>query len=117
MSSPSLTTVSTGPASRVVAEKREALLGLKTEELAGIHFSILLTARWEAAERTDKERRDELRHDLANLRTAYFDKIDDIAMSFGVQKAMDAKRTIERTVVLERESKPSKASSEAKQYS
>ena len=108
--------VANNPASRYLIEKQETLLALKAEELAGIHFSILLTARWEAAERGDAEHRAELRNDLTNLRASFYDKVDDIAMSFGVQAAMDAKRSVERTVMLPRENPLTSLPSEEKQY-
>ena len=117
MSSLSSNVIISNPASRYVIEKQEALLGLKTEELAGLQFSILLTARWEAAERADSELRDELRNDLANLRAAYFDKIDDIAMTCGVQAAIDAKKSVERSVTLPRDNAAAGADREVKQYS
>jgi len=104
------------PASRFIVEKQETLLTLKSEELAGIYFSILLTARWEAAERTDSDLRGELRNDLANLRARYYDKIDEIAMTCGVKAAMDAKKSVERSVMLPREHAASATNSAEKQY-
>jgi hypothetical protein len=109
--------IANSPAFRYLVEKQEALLGLKTEELAGIQFSILLTARWEAAERTDSELRAELRNDLVNLRVSYFDKIDEIAMTCGVQAAMDAKKSVERMVMLPSENAREATPTEEKQYS
>jgi hypothetical protein len=94
---------SCGPASRFILQRQKDLLTAKTDELAVLHFSILLTAKWEAAEGVSEERRAELRTELLNLRTDYFDKIDDIAMTFGVQKAIDAKKAAERTTRLPRE--------------
>jgi hypothetical protein len=95
--------------------KRETQLTDKTEELAGIHFSILLTAKWEAAEGAGTERRAELSAELVGLRTDYYDKIDEIAMSFGVQKAIDAMKSVERMVQLPLDMEPSLAGSEARQ--
>ena len=91
-----------GPGSRYVREKRELLLDASKEELASLRFSILVTAKWErsASEDGDEERRDELRDELAGLRRQYAGKIDEIAMTFGVQSAMEAKEEVERTVAI-----------------
>jgi hypothetical protein len=95
-----------GPASRYIKETREALLAYETEELAALRFSIILTARWEASDDEDPEQRAELRADLSLLRRHFSDKIDEIAMTFGVEEAMKAKDTAERTVVVPRDLKP-----------
>ena len=95
-----------GPASRYVKETREAMLAYETEELAALRFSIILTARWEASDDEDPEQRAELRADLSLLRRHFDDKIDEMAMTFGVQEAMKAKDTVERTVVVPRDLKP-----------
>ena len=73
------------------------------EELARLRFSIILTARWEAAETEDADRRDDLRAELADLRIHYSDQIDQIAMTYGVQQAMDAKDEVERNVFVPRD--------------
>lgn len=73
------------------------------DELVRLRFSILLTARWAEAENEDPDRRGELRAELEELRSLYFDGIDEIAMRFGVQQAMNAKEEVERDVVLPRE--------------
>jgi len=95
-----------GPASRYIKETREALLAYEIEELAALRFSIILTARWEASEDQDPEQRAELRADLLLLRRHYGDKIDEIAMTFGVEEAMKAKNQVERTVTVPRDMKP-----------
>lgn len=95
-----------GPASRYIKDSREALLAYETEELAALRFSIILTARWEASDEEDPEKRAELRADLSLLRRHYGDKIDEIAMTLGVEKAMKVKEEVERTVVVPREMKP-----------
>jgi hypothetical protein len=92
-----------GPASRYVTETREALLAYETEELAALRFSIILTARWEASDKEIPERRAELRDDLKLLRKHYDDKIDELAMTFGVQQAMRTKAEVEQSVVVPRE--------------
>ena len=95
-----------GPASRYVKESREAMLTYEIEELAALRFSIILTARWEASEDEDAQQRAELRADLSLLRRHFGDKIDEIAMTFGVDEAMKAKDHVERTVVVPRDLKP-----------
>jgi hypothetical protein len=95
-----------GPASRYIKESREALLSYETEELAALRFSVILTARWEASEDENPQERAELRADLSLLRRHYGDKIDEIAMTFGVEEAMKAKDQVERTVVVPRDMKP-----------
>ena len=95
-----------GPASRYIKESREAMLAYETEELAALRFSIILTARWEASDDEDPQERAELRADLSLLRRHFGDKIDEIAMTFGVEEAMKARDTVERTVVVPRDLKP-----------
>ena len=95
-----------GPASRYIQESREALLAYDIEELAALRFSIILTARWEASDNEDPQQRAELRADLSLLRRHYGDKIDEIAMTFGVEEAMKAKDEVERSVVVPRDMKP-----------
>jgi len=95
-----------GPASRYVRESREAMLTYDVEELAALRFSIILTARWEASDDEDPQQRAELRADLSLLRRHYDDKIDEIAMTYGVDEAMKAKDHVERTVVVPRDLKP-----------
>jgi len=87
-----------GPATRFIEEKQEQLLAAAAEELAALRFSIVLTARWEADRDEDPQRRMELRAELESLRACYFDKIDRIAMSLGVDIAMKVKQEVEQTV-------------------
>jgi hypothetical protein len=82
------------------------MLAYEIAELAALRFSMLLTARWEASDGESAEQRAELRSDLALLHRYYGDKIDDIAMTFGVKEAMNAKDDVERTVVVPGEMKP-----------
>lgn len=91
------------PASRYIRETREVLLAYEAEELAALRFSIILTARWMASSDEDPERRAELRDDLVLLRKHYGDKVDEIAMTFGIQQAMKTKEEVERTVIVPRE--------------
>lgn len=95
-----------GPASIYIRETREALLAYETEELGALRFSIILTARWEASDEECPEQRAELRADLALLRRHYDDKVDEIAMTFGVAEAMRAKERVERTVKVPRDLRP-----------
>jgi len=95
-----------GPSSRSIRESREAMLAYETEELAALRFSIILTARWEASDDEDPQQRAELCADLSLLRRHYGDKIDEMAMTFGVEEAMRAKDEVERTVVVPRDMKP-----------
>jgi hypothetical protein len=95
-----------GPASRYIKETREAMLAYETEELAALRFSIILTARWESSGDEDPQQRAELRGDLLLLRRHYGDKIDEMAMTFGVEEAMKATETVERSVVVPRDLKP-----------
>jgi hypothetical protein len=98
--------VSIGPASRYAREKHDAALTANTEELAGLRFSIILTVLWEASTSADAERCSELHIELAGLRRNYSEKIDEIAMTFGVQSAMNAKKQVERTVAVPQGMKP-----------
>ena len=95
-----------GPASRYIRETSIELLDYETEELAALRFSIILTARWAASENETPERRAELREELALLRRHYGDKVDEIAMTFGVQQAIKTQNQVERTVVVPRNLKP-----------
>ena len=96
-----------GPASRYIRETRDELLTYETEELAAVRFSIILTARWAASDDETPERRAELRGEIELLRKHYGDKIDEIAMTFGVQQAIETRDEVERTVVVPVEVKPS----------
>jgi len=51
-----------------------------------LRFSIILTSRWVASEDEALGRRAELRSELKLLRNHYGDKIDEIAMTFGVRQ-------------------------------
>ena len=93
------------PASRYISETREALLACDIEELAVLRFSIILTARWESSGCEAPDRRQELRNELAILRKHYGDKIDEIAMTFGITAGMNAKEEVERTVMVPRDAK------------
>lgn len=92
--------LSLSPGTSHACERRQASLANAIDELVRLRFSVLLTARWAEAETEDPDRRGELRVELAELRKFYFDEIDDIAMKFGVQEAMNAKEEVERNVVV-----------------
>lgn len=87
-----------GPATRFAQAQQEFLLAAQIEELASLRFSIIITAKWEASPDESADRREELRDELEDLRTRYFDKIDSIAMTFGVDHAMKAKEQVEHGV-------------------
>ena len=95
-----LDSVSTGCGSWIAHEKQGNLLAASTNELASLRFSIILPARWETAAGQNLERRNELRAELADLRREYSQKVDYLAMTFGIQSAMDAKEEVERSVVV-----------------
>lgn len=105
-----------GPASRYIQETRVELLDYETEELAALRFSIILTARWAASDHELPERRAELADELALLRKHYGDKIDEIAMTFGVDQAMKTQDEVERTVVVPRNLKPIPTKIDCKDY-
>jgi hypothetical protein len=73
-------------------------LAAATEKLAALRYLIILTAHWASGDCVDAERRARFHADLVRLRREYSDKIDEIAMSFGVQQAMDSQQMVERTV-------------------
>ena len=89
-----------GPATRFIEEKQEQILSTDVEELASLRFSIVITARWEASRDEDPSHKKELRTELEDLRARYFDKIDRIAMAFGVAIAIQIKEEVERRVTL-----------------
>ncbi len=104
------------PASRYIRETSIELLDYETEELAALRFSIILTARWAVSDNETPDRRAELREELALLRRHYGDKVDEIAMTFGVQQAMETQNQVERTVVVPRDLKPLPMKIEGKSY-
>jgi hypothetical protein len=89
-----------GPATRFIEKKQEQLLATDAEELAALRFSIVLTAKWEADRDEEPQRRAELRAELASLRASYYDKIDRIAMGFGISVAMKMKDEVEQRVTV-----------------
>ncbi len=87
-------------------ELEKATLAASRDELGGLRFLIVLAARWESSKSVDPECRAELHMELEHLHALYFEKIDAIAMRFGVQKAMDAQKEVERTVKVPRSMMP-----------
>ena len=83
-----------------------------TEKLASVRYLIILTARWAASDSIGHERRDLMNRDLARIRREYCGLIDDIAMNFGVQAAMDAKEDVEENVAVPKGIKPPENSEE-----
>jgi hypothetical protein len=94
------------PAAVYARLRRESNLAAMTQELSGLRFSIILLARWEAARTMDARNMVELRRELKQMRTLYSDKIDTMAMTFGVQQAMDTKADVERSVVVPKNMAP-----------
>ena len=86
------------PASRQELERQENLVAA-TEELAGLQLSILIAAKCAASGSLAAG-------DRAHLRTLFSVKIDQIAMTFGVQNAMDAQAEVERNVTIPKPTKP-----------
>ncbi|HUA93479.1 MAG TPA: hypothetical protein VL991_12980 [Terracidiphilus sp.] len=94
------------PASVYVRLKHETNLAAMTQELASLRFSIILLARWEASRAVDQENLAELRDELVHLRELYCEKIDDIAMTFSVQQAIDTKEKVEHAVTVPKNMMP-----------
>jgi len=95
-----------GPASRYVIEKRQASLSDAVEQLATLRFSILLSGKWESSGLFAAEVRAEMRDELRRTRNQYNDKIDEIAMKYGVQAAIHAKEDVEREVSIPKNMMP-----------
>jgi hypothetical protein len=93
------------PASRQELERQENLVAA-TEELAGLQLSILIAAKCAASGSLAAGDRAHLRAERAHLRTLFSVKIDQIAMTFGVQEAMDAQAEVERNVTIPKPTKP-----------
>ena len=83
-----------------------APLAALTEKMAELRYHIILTARWEASVNVDQEEREVMRGDLVRLRKQYSDKIDEIAMTCGVQQAMEAQLDVEHRVHVPRNIAP-----------
>lgn len=71
-----------------------------TDKMAELRYLILITARWEGSDSVGRAKRTVMRNDLVRLRKEYANRIDEIAMNYGVQQAMDAQRDVERRVQL-----------------
>ncbi len=95
-----------GPASSYVLDRLQASLSDSVEQLAGLRFSIVLSARWESSGILSGHARTELRDELRQLRSKYANKIDEIAMTYGVQAAIDAQEGVEREVVVPKNMAP-----------
>lgn len=106
MSTAVLTAAPIVPASLYIRLKHETNLAAMTQELASLRFSIILLARWQASHVVDQENLSELRDELAHLRELYCEKIDDIAMTFGVQQAIETKENVERKVTVPKNMMP-----------
>jgi hypothetical protein len=103
------------PATLYARLRREPNFSAFLEELTGLRFSIVLLARWQASDYVEKENRAELCHELTRVRSLYFDTIDEMAMAFGVQQAMNAQKEVERTVEVPCDMMPPMATREDEQ--
>lgn len=106
MSNHTLEAVPISPDRRYTPDTLKTALTASMDDLAGLRFSILITARWEESEDETEEQRAQLRNELDQLRSLYFNKINRIAMTFGVRHAMKAQQEVERAVILPRSGKP-----------
>jgi hypothetical protein len=95
-----------GPVSRNVLEHPQVTLSDAVEQFAGLRFAIVLSARWESSGILSGQARTELRDELRELRSKYADKIDEIAMRYSVQAAIDAQEGVEREVVVPKNMAP-----------
>lgn len=96
----------TGFISNPEPEAQESTLAASRDELGGLRFLIVLAGRWALSKNVDPECRAELRTELEHLHALYSEKIDAIAMRFGVQEAMNAQKEVERTVKVPRSMMP-----------
>lgn len=87
-----------GPASPYILAHRPEGLSGAVEQLAGLRFSILLSAKWLGSGVLTGHAQTELRDELRQLRTKYSNKIDEIAINYGVQAAMVAVDGVEHEV-------------------
>jgi hypothetical protein len=94
------------PASRHVVDRERVSLSDAVEQLAGLRFAIVLSARWESSGALDLDDVVELRTEMRQLRISYSHKIDEIAMTFGVQAAIDAQAGVEREVTVPKNMAP-----------
>ena len=95
-----------GPASSFTLDHHRDNLGDAVEQLASLRFAIVLSARWESAGVLGSDDRAELRAELGDLRARYNDKIDGIAMKYGVQAAMVSQEGVEREVKIPKNMAP-----------
>ena len=100
------------PASLYARLRRESTLDAFHQELAGIRFSIVLLSRWRSSPGLDAANRAELREELTHLRSLYLDTLDELAMAFGVQRAIETRQEVERTVEVPRGMMPPLSDSE-----
>ena len=80
-------------------------LTARKAELEDLRYGIILRARWESSDFVDSERKALLRDDLVQLRSLYAEKIDEIAMNFGVRQAIEALVYVEKNVTVPRGAK------------
>jgi hypothetical protein len=96
------------PVPRFACKRENATLPALIEDLTRLRFSVLLTGKWAMSSEETPECRAEMRSELAGLRFLYSEKIDEIAMRFGVPEAMHTQEEVERNVTVpENMEKPS----------
>lgn len=88
------------PVIRFVENTPEARLAAEIEELASLRSFIVLKARWDASGYLDKAHRAELCDELQEVRWLYAQKLDAIAMDFGVAQAIQARKDVERSIAV-----------------
>jgi len=86
------------PASVHAHFRHETTLAAMTQELASVHSSMLVLVRSAKPHSLDAGDLARVREEVAQLRVLYFEKIDEIAISFGVQRAIEAKESVECSV-------------------
>lgn len=102
MSTPILDDVSFESFLESSTDSEAAILAAAREEMARLRYMVILTARWESSDSQDRKRRAQFRTDLDRLRSLYSQKIDEIAMTIGIQQAMEAKEHVEHSVTVPR---------------
>jgi hypothetical protein len=95
-----------GSAPLIDLDRRQASLSGVVEQLAGLRFSILLSGKWLGSVVLTGQARTELLDELRQLRLRYSNKIDEIAINYGVQAAIEAQEGVERQVTVPRHTTP-----------
>ena len=88
------------PVIRFIENTPEARLAAEVEELVSLRSFIILKTRWEASEYLNKVHRAELCDELQEVHRLYAQKLDAIAMDFGVAHALEASKDVERRIAV-----------------